>query len=189
MEHLTPRIIAEIANHEAIILEAYLDSVKQWTWGVGITNNSGHRVYPRYLDKPQTIGQCMEVYKWVLKKNYLPAVLHAFRDRELTENELGGALSFHWNTGAIGHASWVKDFMAGHTGQAEIEIMNWVHPHSLHQRREEERDLFFHDKWSDGFANVYPVHRASHHPDFRHGKRVNVIQMIEEHLAKENDDG
>ena len=71
---ITPRIAAELISHEAIVREAYLDSVDVWTWSVGITSASGHTVWPRYLDNPQTLRRCFEVYEWAIRTNYLPAV-------------------------------------------------------------------------------------------------------------------
>ena len=71
MKEVTPKIALEILSHEAIVLEAYKDSVDVWTWGVGVTQESGHDVYPRYLDCPESVCRCLEVYLQILqdKKN------------------------------------------------------------------------------------------------------------------------
>ena len=74
MRTLTPRILGEILQHEGLAREAYRDSVGVWTWSVGITDASGHKV-ARYRDNPQTIGRCLEVFVWLLETRYLPAVL------------------------------------------------------------------------------------------------------------------
>ena len=74
---ITPRIAAELIAHEGIVREAYRDSVGVWTWSVGITDASGHRV-GRYRDHPQPLSRCLEIYLWVLQNRYLPAVLQAF---------------------------------------------------------------------------------------------------------------
>lgn len=184
--NLTPRIIAEIAGHEGIVRECYKDSVGVWTWSVGMTNSCGHTVYDRYLDNPQEVAYCMEKYEWVLVNNYLPAVLEAFKGHDLTENELGGALSFHYNTGAIGRATWVKSFMAGDMAKAEKEIMNWKSPAEIIPRREAERDLIFHGKWGDGYANVYPVLKPSYTPDWGGAERVNVVELIQGETPEES---
>ena len=52
---ITVKIAQEIVSHEAIVREAYKDSVGVWTWSVGITNASGHKVFPRYKDNPQSL--------------------------------------------------------------------------------------------------------------------------------------
>ena len=54
MRTLTPRILGEILQHEGLAREAYRDSVGVWTWSVGITDASGHRV-ARYRDNPQPL--------------------------------------------------------------------------------------------------------------------------------------
>lgn len=153
---ITERILLEIIEHEAIVPEAYKDSTGVWTWGIGVTSASGHKVYPRYRKKPSTLKRCIEVYEWLLREKYLPEVLAAFGDTELSEEQLGAALSFHWNTGAIGRADWVKSFCAGQRGAAFREFMNWSKPREILARRKAERNLFFVFLWAqDGFATVY----------------------------------
>lgn len=177
---ITPRIALELIGHEAIVQEAYLDSVKVWTWGIGVTNASGHEVHPRYKDNPQPIERCVEVYLWLLSEKYAPAVVKAFAGRELTEAQFGAALSFHYNTGAILKADWVKRWLAGDEGAAHRSIMNWCKPVELTARRTRERDLFFDERWSsDGEATVYPVRKPSYTPDFARAKRVDVRPIIE----------
>jgi lysozyme len=145
---LTVRGHMEIITHEAIVLEAYKDSVGVWTWGVGVTNASGHKVHPRYLSNPQTVTRCLEVYEWLIRTKYLPEVRAAFGRVQLNEHQLAAAVSFHWNTGAIARASWVRSFRDGNVEQAKREIMNWRNPPEIIRRREAERDLFFDGKWT-----------------------------------------
>jgi len=162
---LTSAIVLEIVEHEGIVTEAYKDSAGVWTWGVGVTNDSGHRVYPRYKDKPQTVAKCLEIYLWLLREEYLPDVLRAFGDRPLAEHELGAALSFHWNTGAITRAEWVKQVCAGDDEKARVSIMNWRSPPEIISRRKAERDLFFNGTWtSDGKVPVYRVAKPGYQP-------------------------
>jgi lysozyme len=180
---ITARIANELISHESIVAEAYKDSKGIWTWGVGVTNASGHEVHPRYLDKPQDIRKCLEVYIWLLTQKYLPPVVRAF-NRPLSEAELGAALSFHYNTGAIGKASWVKLVNAGETAKARVAFMLYNKPHEIIERREKERDLFFKGEWSgDGKVNVYPVRRPSYAPNWAKCQRVDVTAEIEGLLA------
>jgi lysozyme len=170
----TVRSLGEIISHEAIIQEAYKDSVGVWTWGVGVTSKSGHAV-ERYKDNPQTIRHCLEVYFWLLTTKYLPDVLAAFKGRELTESQLTAALSFHYNTGAIRTADWVESWIAGKPTQAKIEFMAWKKPPEIIERREKERDLFFDGVWSgDGKATVYQVRKPSYAPNWGSAKRVDI---------------
>ena len=165
MPTLTPRIALEIVAHEGIVREAYRDSTGVWTWSVGVTNASGHAVYPRYKDQPQPLEHCLGVFKWLLETRYLPAVLTAFGSHDPSEAELGAALSFHWNTGAILRATWMRLFTAGNVAGARAAIMDWAHPTSLAARRACEQALFFDGTWSnDGTALVYSVSKPSYRP-------------------------
>lgn len=162
---LTLRGAQEIAEHEAIVPELYRDSVGIWTWGIGVTNASGHLVYPRYKDNPQPIERCIELFIWLLETKYIPDVLKAFEGCPLTEAQFTAALSFHYNTGAIGRAQWVKDWKAGRKDAARSAFMNWTKPPEITARRQKECDLFFDGKWSqDGKALVYSVRKPSYKP-------------------------
>ena len=176
MRTLTPRILGEILQHEGLAREAYRDSVGVWTWSVGITDASGHKV-ARYRDNPQTIERCLEVFVWLLETRYLPAVLAAFGAFEPEEHQLAGALSFHYNTGAIGRASWLKRFLAGDADAASKAILDWRKPPEILPRRRRERDLFFDAKWSgDGKVAVYEVAKPGYRPV--RPKRVAVDEVL-----------
>lgn len=175
---LTPKMVAEIASHEAIVREAYKDSVGVWTWGIGVTDESGHKV-KRYRDNPQTHERVFEVFVWLLENKYLPDVLKAFRNRSLTETQLAAALSFHYNTGGIRRASWVKKWLAGDMKGARRSFMSWKKPASIIPRRKKERDLFFDGKWTnDGTVMEWPVKKPRYTPDWGKGKRVYVMDAI-----------
>lgn len=172
---LTARVVQELIAHEAIVQECYKDSKGIWTWSVGVTNASGHIVHPNYLDKPQSTKACLEVFIKLLRDKYVPAVEAAFAGHKLTEEQFAAALSFHYNTGAIGKADWVKKWKAGDKAGARNDIMNWRKPPEIIPRREKERDLFFDGKWShDGKATIFPVKKPSYSPNFGAGKRVDV---------------
>ena len=178
MRELTPRIALELIAHEGIVTEAYKDSVGVWTWSVGVTDASGHKVMPRYKDKPQPLEHCIGVYLWLLREKYLPAVLAAFGPHDPTEAELGAALSFHWNTGAIARASWIRHFVGGDIAGARKTMLDWARPAALLPRRRKEQALFFDGKWiQDGTALVYRVAKPSYQPTS--GKRVNVRALVE----------
>lgn len=175
---LTARAAIELIGHEAIVREAYKDSRGIWTWGIGVTDASGHMV-ERYIDQPQALEQCLTIFIWLLRTKYLPAVVQAFEDHVLTEAQLAAALSFHYNTGAILHASWVTLWRSGDVAGAEDAIMQWHSPASIIPRREKERDLFFDGTWSnDGKATVFPVLKPSYQPDFHHPTRVDVAGAL-----------
>ena len=177
---ITARMAAELAHHEALVREAYKDSVGVWTWAIGVTNASGHQVFPRYKDNPQSIARCFEVYVWLIENKYAPDVRKAFAGHKMTGAQFVAALSFHYNTGAILTADWVRQWKAGEIAQARRAIMNWRSPPEIIPRRDKERDLFFDGEWSgDGTVRVLPVRKPSYQPDFRSTEKVNALPILE----------
>lgn len=180
---ITLRTANELISHESIVREAYRDSKGIWTWSVGVTNASGHNV-DRYKDNPQTVYRCLEIYVWLLKTRYAPDVLRVFAGQRLSEAQFAAALSFHYNTGAILRASWVKSFLLGQTTKAREQFMEWRSPKEIIERREAERDLFFDGKWGgDGMATVWPVKKPSYTPLWGSGKRISVTAELQELLG------
>lgn len=179
---VTAAIALELLEHEAIVLEAYKDSRGIWTWGVGVTSRSGHAV-ERYKDNPQTIKRCLEIYLWLLRERYLVGVLDAFKGYPLTESELGAALSFHYNTGQIAAAEWVRLVKEGKRDQAREAFMNYSRPKEIIARRKAERDLFFDGKWtSDGKVVVYEVGKPSYNPKWSSARLIDVRDALAEAL-------
>ncbi len=184
MKKITANVAMEIVSHEAIVREAYKDSVGVWTWGVGITSASGHKVYPRYKDTPQSLRRCLEIFEWALRTRYMPDVLEAFDRHAMSEAQFAAALSFHYNTGGIKRAKWVRLWKEGDVPGAWAAIMNWSKPPEIIPRRRKESDLFFENKWSnDGRATEYPVRKPSYQPDFANGKRVEIKGILDELLG------
>ena len=173
MPEITVKTILEIAAHEALVREAYRDSVGVWTWSIGITSASGHNV-ERYIGKPQPLSKCLEIYIWLLETKYAPAVRLAFKGHDLSEEQFAAALSFHYNTGAITSASWVELFRQGKISESRKAFMLWRKPKEIIPRRRKERDLFFDGKWSgDGMITQYPVN-SSHRPDWSGGCKIDI---------------
>ena len=184
MKLLTARVAMELLSHEAIVREAYRDVVGVWTWGVGVTEASGHSVCPRYVDRPQTLRWCLEMYLRLLRETYAPAVLATFEDRDLTEHQFGAALSFHYNTGAIATATWAQEWLRGDVDAARESFMNWRKPPQIIPRREKERDLFFDGVWSsDGTVMEFPVEKPSYHVDPTGKTPVDVYATLEDLLS------
>mgnify|MGYP001964492486 CR=1 FL=1 len=186
---ITYRTALEIAYHEAIIRQAYKDSVGVWTWSVGLTAATGHDVL-RYKDNPQTMEHCLAIYVWALN-NYADAVRKAFAGTPLTEAQFAAALSFHWNTGSISKASWVGMFKAGRMADAEASLKSWNKAGGkvvlgLTTRRGMEADLLFRGRWSaDGTINEYTRLTASYTPVWSSAKRVNIEAALRAALGDE----
>lgn len=166
-------VALEIASHEAIVRQAYKDSVGVWTWSVGLTSATGHNV-ERYIGKPQTLEHCLKIFVWALER-YAIDVREAFKGQELTKSQFAAALSFHWNTGGIKKASWVKSFLAGDIKGARKSFMSWNKPKEIIPRRTKDRDLFFDGKWSNtGTMTEYTKVKSNGTPDWSSAKKINI---------------
>jgi lysozyme len=177
MMQITYKVALEVATHEGIVRQAYKDSVGVWTWSVGLTNATGHDV-TRYIGKPQSLEHCLRIYVWALD-NYADAVRKAFRAHTLSEAQFAAALSFHWNTGAIARASWVKQWKAGQIAKAKRSFMNWTTPKEITARRRAERDLFFDGKWSqNGTMTEYTRVTSRNTPDWGSARKVDVSEAL-----------
>lgn len=175
---LTPKGVAYLGVEEGLVREAYKDSAGVWTWALGVTDASGHLV-ERYKDNPASLDQCLAVSLWLIKERYLPAVERAFK-ADLNEHQTAAALSFHWNTGAIERAQWVKDFNAGKTDAAYENIMQWHSKNLLTARRKRERRLFFDNQWpGDLRVNVYPVNHDTYRPIISKAEKVDLIPVLQ----------
>lgn len=182
---ITARTALELASHEGLVRQAYKDSVGVWTWSIGITSASGHNV-ERYIDTPQPLEHCLEIYVWALQR-YADEVTKAFSPIVLNEHQLAGALSFHWNTGSISKATWVKKWLAGDVTGAKKSFMDWKKPAEIIPRRQKERDLFFDGKWSsDGMSLIIPKVRANYAPDFSSGYRADIRPDLEKIFSNKN---
>ena len=105
-------------------------------------------------------------------------MLQTFAGHKLTEAQLGAALSFHYNTGAIARADWVRKWKAGDKEGARRAILNWSKPAEIIGRRKAEQALFFDGKWSNnGTALVFDVAKPSYQPT--RPKRVNIMPALE----------
>lgn len=177
---LTPKIVAYCLHEEGMVEEAYKDSVGVWTWAGGVTNASGHEVYPRYKDNPQSLERCLEVTIWLMRERYLPAVETAFGGHDLNEAQIAAALSFHWNTGAISKANWVQEYRQGKPNSAKADIMQWSSKGMLTARRKREQALFFDGVWpKDLRCPIYPVAKPSYTPAFRRVVLVDLMPTLE----------
>jgi GH24 family phage-related lysozyme (muramidase) len=179
---LTPQIALEVASHEAIIRQAYKDSVGIWTWSVGLTNASGHNV-ERYIGKPQSLEHCLSIFVWALER-YADDVLEEFDGYTLTVEQFTAALSFHWNTGEIKKASWVRRWKGGDTKGARAAFMWYRKPKSIIERRKRERDLFFDGRWhNNGTMTEFTRVTSRSTPDWKSGATIDVSDTLERMLA------
>jgi len=160
---VSPEGIAALVIHEGIVPAPYLDSVGVLTYGVGHTAAAGsptpasmERGMPVDLDA--ALRDVFEVFEKDLEK-YSAAVRRAVKV-PMAKHEFDAAVSFHFNTGAIGRASWVKHWNAGNKPEAVKGIMSWKKPPEIIKRRKQERDLFAYGTYPSGKATVWEVSKS-----------------------------
>lgn len=149
-----------LMGHEAIVPMPYYDSAKPpvLTYGVGHTAAAGPP-NPASLDRKPPVDletalrNVFEVFRRDIAK-YEQDVNEAFT-RPLTQEQFDAAVSFHFNTGAIKRASWVKSFNRGQVSTAVEQIMNWTKPSSIIERRKDEQHLFATGKYPNKPIPVY----------------------------------
>lgn len=137
--------IAALMQHEGIVPGPYFDSKGIQTYGVGHTADAGA---PDPADLPAgmpedldtELRRVFDVFSTDLPK-YEADVDRAIKV-PVTQHEFDAAVSFHYNTGAIGTATWVKTLNGGDRAKAAEQIMNWTKPEEIIPRREAEQRLF-----------------------------------------------
>lgn len=151
------RGVAFLVAHEGIVPAPYLDSVNVWTYGIGHTAAAGSpnpsnlkRGMPADLDA--ALRDVFAVFRRDLEK-YENAVSAALAGMTVAQHEFDAAVSFHFNTGAIARADWVRKWRAGDKSGAGAAIMSWSKPAAIIPRRKAEQAL-----WTGG---TYGVSRAS----------------------------
>lgn len=97
-----------LEHEEGVVLKAYRDVVGVWTIGAGLTAASG-------VVKPKpgmtiTRDQATSLLQTALRQNYEPGVIRAMPTAR--QHEFDAAVSFHFNTGAIAKATWVRKWRA-----------------------------------------------------------------------------
>lgn len=102
--HTSDLGIQALILEEGDVLRAYRCPAGKWTIGPGLTAASGV-VVPR-AGMVITAAESRRLTKLALSRNYEPDV--AFAMPAARQHEFDAGVLFHWNTGAIGRASWVQ---------------------------------------------------------------------------------
>ncbi|MDE4272675.1 lysozyme [Phaeobacter gallaeciensis] len=152
--------VIALIGHEGIVPGPYLDSVKVLTYGVGHTAAAGSpdpaRMAPGMPDDLDAeLVRVFDVFRRDLEK-YEAAVAKAITV-PVEQHEFDAAVSFHFNTGAIHRASWVKSLNAGDRAKAVAQIMNWTKPREIIPRRQSEQELFATGKYPAQGVTVWTV--------------------------------
>ena len=148
--------------HEGIVPGPYKDSVGVWTFGIGHTKAAGEpnpAMMPMGMpaDLDAALARVFEVFRKDLER-YEREVAAAITV-PVSQMQFDAAVSFHYNTGAIRKASWVKKLNAGDQAGAAKAIMNWSKPKAIIPRRKAEQKLFRNGGYPTGKATVWGVDR------------------------------
>lgn len=163
-----------IVSHEGIVLSRYFDSVRVPTLGVGHTAAAGYPD-PATFQGSLMLGEAFGLLRHDIMK-YERGVNAAVKV-PLKQHEFDALVSFHYNTGAIGKASFVKKLNAGDRAGALKGIMDWRKPTGIIARRTAERDLFKTGKYPPPFATIYPA-TSSGKVLWSEGKRVDLRKEL-----------
>jgi len=153
---MSRRGLMELIGHEGIVASPYYDSANVLTWGVGHTAHAGEPLPSTKWGKSADLVEVFSTFRRDVAR-YEAQVRLAFT-RPLTQEQFDAAVSFHFNTGAIARATWVKKFNAGDIAGSRKSFMDWRKPAEIVPRRTKERDLFFAGKYGNGGkATLYPA--------------------------------
>lgn len=141
-----------IASHEGIVLNPYKDSVGVWTIGIGHTAAAGNPD-PKTFRGELSVSECFSLFRLDIAK-YEAGVNKAVKV-PLKQYEFDALVSFHYNTGAIGKAGFVRKLNAGDRRGAIMGIMDWKKPPEIIGRRTSERNLFRDGKYPVPAATIY----------------------------------
>lgn len=174
----SPKGVADLLLHEAVVTSPYKDSVGVWTYGVGHTAAAGGSdpvKLPKGVAAP--VADLIELFRRDLVK-YEAAVNKAVKV-PLKQHEFDALVSFHFNTGGIARASFVKKLNAGDRAGAAAGMLAWRKPPEILGRRKAEQLLFREGVYSnrDGMVTVYPA-TAAGTVQWSKGRRVPVAGLI-----------
>lgn len=132
------RGINDLILSEGLRTTAYKDSVGVWTIGVGHTAAAGPPA-PKagmVITRQGAIDLLTtDLVKYEATVNrVLPGI---------PQHVFDGAVSFHFNTGAIARATWPKLYKAGKLKEAKSSFLTWNKPPEIMKRRKRESALIF----------------------------------------------
>jgi lysozyme len=146
--------VAFIAAHEGVVTRAYRDPAGIWTIGVGHTAAAGAPVPKKGLTISRQAALDLLAADLPLYETAVASALGARDGSATRQSAFDGAVSFHFNTGAIGRAGWVGKFRDRQFAEAETALKAWNKAggkvmNGLVRRRAAEADLIFRDRYPD----------------------------------------
>lgn len=170
--------MAELLISEAIVTSRYRDSVGVMTIGVGHTKAAGG-LDPSKFTGVLTVAECLDMFVDDIEK-YVADVDKAVKV-PVTQYEFDAMVSFHYNTGAIGRASFVKALNSG-ASRATVAagFMSWTKPPEIVGRRTREMNLFRTGRYDPApKAGVYTASNGA--VQWRSRKSVDALSILAHH--------
>lgn len=128
---------AFLCREEGVVMTAYRDSEGVWTIGVGHTTMAGPPAVTSHLSL--SLAECFALFERDLIK--YEAGVNAALKVPVPQHVFDAAVSFHYNTGAIGKASWVDSINRGDMNDAAKRFMLYNKPPEIIGRRKRELHL------------------------------------------------
>lgn len=141
------RGINDLILSEGLETKAYRDSTGTWTIGVGHTAAAG----PPAPKAGMTITRQQAVDLLAADLAKYEATVNKVLPN-VPQHVFDGAVSFHFNTGAIARASWPRLYKSGDMKDARASFLTWSKPPEIVKRRRREAALIF-----DGVYVTAPV--------------------------------
>ena len=156
---LSQKGIATLNFLEGCPLKAYRDVGGVWTIGAGLTAASG--VIRPKMGMTITQAEADRLLQAALDQKYIPSVLKVM-GASCKQNVVDGAVSFHYNTGAISKASWVAKFKRGDFAGTRVALRLWRKTKGhivkgLERRREIEADMIILAKYPPEISAPKPT--------------------------------
>lgn len=152
MAQVSRKLTEFTAEEEGVVLNAYRCPAGVLTIGAGHTSAAGA---PKVTAGMKiTRAEALAILERDLQK-FAARAEAALPGRNA--DEIAGATSFDFNTGAIGRATWPKLVLEGERAAAELSLKSWnrgggrVLP-GLVKRRAREADVIFRGRWPAGPA-------------------------------------
>ncbi len=175
--------LAEITGYEGICTAPYRDSVGVWTFGIGHTRYDGAPIpesMPRGVDHP--LEEIFALFQNRIKRyeDDVNKALHV----QVTQAQFDALVSFHYNTGAIAHATLTQAINNNARKEAITSyFMQWTHGGGrviggLVTRRTNEAKLYRSGIYTnDGMALVTTADVTGREMT-SHAHEVNVLEYI-----------
>lgn len=172
--HTSTEGLMAIVGHEGVVLTPYKDSVGVWTLGIGHTKAAGNPDPAKFTGE-LTVSEAFGLLRHDIMR--YEADVNQAVTVPLAQHEFDALVSFHYNSGAIKKASFVKRLNAGDRAGAIAGIMDWRKPKEIIPRRTAERDLFKTGRYPAPFATLYPADSQGR-VKWSQGKRIDLREYL-----------